>query len=328
MNLMAFDSYKRNIHYLRISLTDRCNLRCVYCMPEEMHFSPRQELLTANEILTVAQAARDLGFDKIRLTGGEPTVRPELLDIVRGISALGFHAVSMTTNGLRLKELARPLKDAGLERVNVSLDTLDPDKFHRITRWGKLEAVLDGIRAAEAAGLTPLKINAVVVRGYNDEDVAGLAALTLKHPWQVRFIEMMPFGDVAQFAQDGVVPQEEVAARIEDKLGPLEPVDDGRLDGEARLFRLRGAQAAVGFISTVTNPFCSSCSRVRLTADGKLRLCLLRDDEGDLRGLLRSGASLDQLKQRMSELIFRKPWGHGLPENIIPQQRVMSQIGG
>ena len=325
---MALDSFGRNIRYLRISLTDRCNMRCVYCMPEEMSFSPRDELLTAEEILTVARAARDLGFDKIRLTGGEPTVRPELSDIVRGISALGFRAISMTTNGLRLRELARPLKEAGLERVNVSVDTLDAVKFHRITRWGKLETVLEGIRAAEEAGLVPIKINAVVVRGYNDEDVSDLAALTLQHPWQVRFIEMMPFGEVAKFAQDGVVSQEEVIARISARLGPLEPVDDGKLDGEARLFRLRGAQAAVGFISTVTNPFCSSCSRVRLTADGKLRLCLLRDDEGDLRSLLRNGASFEALRERMSELIFRKPWGHGLPENVIPVQRVMSQIGG
>jgi len=325
---MAHDSYGRNIRYLRISLTDRCNLRCVYCMPEEMQFSPRDELLTADEILSIVRAARELGFDKIRLTGGEPTVRPELLDIVRGISALGFRAISMTTNGLRLKELARPLKEAGLERVNVSVDTLDPRKFHRITRWGKLDMVMEGIRAAEEAGLTPLKINAVVVRGYNDEDVADLAALTLEHPWQVRFIEMMPFGEVAQFAQEGVVSQQEIMARIEARLGPLEPVDGGRLDGEARLYRLRSAQAAVGFISTVTNPFCSSCSRVRLTADGKLRLCLLRDDEGDLRVLLRNGALFEELEQRMRELIFRKPWGHGLPENVIPSKRVMSQIGG
>jgi cyclic pyranopterin phosphate synthase len=325
---MSQDSFGRNIHYLRISLTDRCNLRCVYCMPEEMHFQPRPELLTQDEILTVARAARDLGFDKIRLTGGEPTVRPDLLGIVRGLSELGFRAVSMTTNGLRLRELARPLKEAGLERVNVSVDTLDADRFHRITRWGKLETVLDGIRAAEEAGLVPLKINAVVVRGYNDGDVADLAALTLEHPRQVRFIEMMPFGEVARFAKDGVVSQKEIAARIAEKLGPLEPVDGGRLDGEARLFQLRGAKAAVGFISTITNPFCSTCSRVRLTADGKLRLCLLRDDEGDLRPLLRGEASYEALKQQMSEWIYRKPWGHGLPENVIPLQRVMSQIGG
>lgn len=325
---MAKDSFGRNIHYLRISLTDRCNLRCVYCMPEEMHFAPSQELLTSNEILTIVRAARDLGFDKIRLTGGEPTVHPKLLDIVRGISSLGFTKISMTTNGLRLQELARPLKEAGLERVNVSVDTLDEEKFHRITRWGKLATVMEGIHAAEQAGLTPLKINAVVVRGYNDDDVADLAALTFEHPWQVRFIEMMPFGEVAQFAQEGVVSQQEIMQRIETSLGPLEPVDGGRLDGEARLYRLRDAQAAVGFISTVSNPFCSSCGRVRLTADGKLRLCLLRDDEGDLRSLVRNGASFEELRTKMSEWIFRKPWGHGLPENVIPTKRVMSQIGG
>ena len=325
---MAQDSYGRNIHYLRVSLTDRCNLRCVYCMPEEMHFAPRQELLTSDEILTVARAALDLGFDKIRLTGGEPTVHPDLLYIVRGMASLGFSKLSMTTNGLRLKELARLLKEAGLERVNVSVDTLDEEKFHRITRWGKLETVMQGLHAAEQAGLTPLKLNAVVVRGYNDDDVADLAALTLDHPWQVRFIEMMPFGEVAQFALDGVVKQHEIIERIEAKLGPLELMDDGRLDGEARLYRLRNAQAAIGFISTVSNPFCSSCGRVRLTADGKLRLCLLRDDEGDLRSLLRAGASFEELREQMSGMIFRKPWGHGLPEHIIPERRVMSQIGG
>ncbi len=325
---MAHDSFGRDIRYLRISLTDRCNLRCVYCMPEEMRFQPRDELLTRDEILTVARAARALGFAKIRLTGGEPTVRPELLDIVRGLSDLGFKALSMTTNGLRLRKLAQPLAEAGLERVNVSLDTLNEDKFHRITRWGKLATVLDGICAAEDAGLTPIKINAVVVRGYNDEDVADLAALTLEHPWQVRYIEMMPFGEVAQFAQDAVVSQQEIMQRIEARWGGLEPVDGGRLDGEARLYSLQGAKAAIGFISTVTQPFCATCSRVRLTADGKLRLCLLRDDEGDLRTLLRSGASFEALCERMSQLIYRKPWGHGLPENVIPLGRVMSQIGG
>jgi cyclic pyranopterin phosphate synthase len=325
---MAYDSFGRDIHYLRISLTDRCNMRCVYCMPEEMHFAPREELVTSDEILTIVRAAREMGFDKVRLTGGEPTVRPELLDIVRGISALGFHRISMTTNGLRLKELACPLKQAGLERVNVSVDTLDAEKFRRITRGGRLDQVLAGIGAAEKAGLTPIKLNAVAVRGYNDEDVAELAALTLTHPWQVRFIEMMPFGEVAEFAQAGVVSQQEIMQRIEARLGPLQVVDQGRLDGEARLYRLPNARAAIGFISTVTNPFCSSCGRVRLTADGKLRLCLLRDDEGDLRALLRNGASFDELKQKMSEWIFRKPWGHGLPEHVIPLQRVMSQIGG
>lgn len=303
-------------------------MRCVYCMPEEMLFRPTRELMSHDEILRLLRLFVELGIDKVRLTGGEPTVHPDLIPIVRGIRDAGIHRISMTTNGLRLHQLAEPLKDAGLERVNVSIDTLDAGKFHRITRWGKLDAVMDGLYAADAVGLTPLKINAVVVRGYNEDDVAGLAALTLSHRWQVRYIEMMPFGDVAEFAQNAVVSQQEIMQRIAAELGPLEVVDHGRLDGEAKLYRLRGALAPIGFISTVTNPFCATCSRVRLTADGKLRLCLLRDDEGDLLTPMRAGASDDELRTKIRELIWRKPWGHGLPDGIIPLQRVMSQIGG
>jgi len=325
---MAYDSFGRNIHYLRISLTDKCNMRCVYCMPEDMFFRPTAELMSRGECLRLVRLFVELGVDKIRLTGGEPTVHPDLIPIIRGIRDLGVRKISMTTNGLRLAELAKPLKDAGLERVNVSLDTLNAEKFHRITRWGKLDRVMAGIYAAEAVGLTPLKINAVVARGFNDDDVADLAALTLTHRWQVRYIEMMPFGDVAEFAQDAVVSQEEIMQRIEAELGPLELVDNGRLDGEAKLYRLKGSLAPIGFISTVTNPFCATCSRVRLTADGKLRLCLLRDDEGDLLTPLRGGASDADLKKRIEGLIWRKPWGHGLPDGVIPMQRVMSQIGG
>jgi cyclic pyranopterin phosphate synthase len=325
---MAVDSYGRDIHYLRISLTDKCNLRCVYCMPEEMFFQPTAELMTRDEVLRLVRLFVDLGVDKIRLTGGEPTVHPDLVPIVRGIRDLGLHKISMTTNGLRLAQLARPLKDAGMERINVSVDTLQPDKFKRITRWGKLDDVLAGIYAAEAVGLTPLKINAVIARGFNEDDVADLAALTLTHRWQVRYIELMPFGEVAAFAQDAVVSQDEIMQRIEAELGPLEPIDGGRLDGEARLYRLQGALAPIGFISTITNPFCATCTRVRLTADGKLRLCLLRDDEGDLLTPLRNGASDDEMKELIRGLIWRKPWGHGLPDGIIPIERVMSQIGG
>jgi len=325
---MTLDSFGRNIHYLRISLTDKCNMRCVYCMPEEMLFRPTTELMTHAECLRLVRLFVELGVDKVRLTGGEPTVHPDLVSIVRGIHDLGVHKISMTTNGLRLVELARPLKEAGLERVNVSVDTLDPDRFRRITRWGALEQVMEGIAAAEAAGLVPLKINAVIVRGHNEDDVVDLAALTLTHRWQVRYIEMMPFGEVAEFAQDAAVSQEEIMQRIEAKLGRLQVVDSGRLDGEAKLYRLKGALAPIGFISTLTNPFCATCSRVRLTADGKLRLCLLRDDEGDLLTPLRNGASDAHLKEQIEGLIWRKPWGHGLPEGVIPLARVMSQIGG
>lgn len=325
---MAYDSFGRNIHYLRISLTDKCNMRCVYCMPEEMVFRPTSELMSRDECLRLVRLFVDLGVDKVRLTGGEPTVHSDLIPIVRGIRDLGVHRISMTTNGLRLAELARPLKEAGLERVNVSVDTLNPEKFRRITRRGRLDEVMAGVVAAEAAGLTPLKINAVIARGYNEDEVAGLAALTLTHHWQVRYIEMMPFGEVAAFAQNSVVSQEEIMQLIEAELGALEPIDGGRLDGEARLYRLRGALAPIGFISTVTNPFCAACTRVRLTADGKLRLCLLRDDEGDLLTPLRAGESDDELRTLIRNLIWRKPWGHGLPDGVIPIGRVMSQIGG
>ena len=325
---MPFDSYGRDIHYLRISLTDKCNMRCVYCMSEDMVFHPNDELMTTGEIQRLVQIFARLGVDKIRLTGGEPTVHPDLLTIVRTIHAAGITRISMTTNGLRLTELAAPLKAAGLERVNVSVDTLDPDRFHRVTRWGQLDKVLAGVYAAEAAGLTPIKINAVIARGFNEQDIADLARLTLSHPWQVRFIEMMPFGDVAEFAQNATVSQAEIMRCIKNEVGPLHPIAEGRLDGEARLFHLAGSQAAVGFISTLTNPFCASCSRVRLTADGHLRLCLLRDDEGDLLTPLRRGATDEELEELICSLIWRKPWGHGLPEGLIPLERVMSQIGG
>lgn len=325
---MPLDTFGRDIHYLRISLTDKCNMRCVYCMAEDMVFMPGDDLMTTPEILRLVNVFARLGIDKIRLTGGEPSIHPDLIEIVRGIHAAGINRISMTTNGLRLADLAKPLKAAGLERVNVSVDTLDPERFHRVTRWGKLDKVMAGIYAAEAYGLTPLKINAVVARGFNEDDVVGLARLTLTHSWQVRFIEMMPFGEVAHFAQDAVVSQAEIIQRLEAELGALLPVDDGKLDGEARLYRLAGSLAAIGFISTITNPFCASCSRVRLTADGKLRLCLLRDDEGDLLTPLRNGATDAELEQLIRSLIWRKPWGHGLPDGVIPLERVMSQIGG
>jgi cyclic pyranopterin phosphate synthase len=325
---MLLDSFGRNIRYLRISLTDKCNMRCVYCMAEDMIFRPNDELMTADEIIRLVNIFARLGTDKIRLTGGEPSIHPELLKVVSGIRDAGITRISMTTNGLKLSELAKPLKAAGLERVNVSVDTLNPEKFHRITRWGHLDKVMEGVQAAEAYGLTPLKINAVVARGFNEDDVADLAALTLTHRWQVRYIEMMPFGDVAGFAQGAAVSQQEIMQRIEDQLGPLEPIEDAKLDGEARLYKLKGALAPIGFISTLTNPFCASCTRVRLTADGKLRLCLLKDDEGDLLTPMRNGASDEQMEKLIRSLIFRKPWGHDLADGVIPLQRVMSQIGG
>jgi cyclic pyranopterin phosphate synthase len=252
-----------------------------------------------------------------------------VVDLVRGIAGTpGIRSVSMTTNGVLLGKLAGPLAEAGLNRVNISLDTLDPNRFQRITRWGKLDDVWAGIEAAEAAGLGPIKLNAVVVRGYNELDVPDLAGLTLDHPWQVRFIEMMPFGGVTDLQTGQVVTHEEILARIEASHGPLATVDEGRLDGEARLYRVPGAPGVIGLISSVTQPFCASCTRARLTADGRLRLCLLRDNEVDLLTPYRAGASLDEIRQKILDGIWNKPWGHGLAEDVIPLSRVMNEIGG
>lgn len=323
------DRFGRTINYLRISLTDRCNLRCVYCMPEEMTFRPRAELLQDDEIQRLVGVFAGLGFHKFRLTGGEPTVRANIVDIVRAMAATpGVATVAMTTNGLLMDKLAAPLADAGLQRVNISIDTLDPAKFKRLTRWGSVDEVWSGIQASEAAGLE-VKLNAVVVRGYNDrEDVVDLARLTLQQPWQVRFIEMMPFGEIADFQLAGVVSEEELRATIAAALGPLSVANNGQLDGEASLYRLPNARGTLGFISSITQPFCASCNRARLTADGRLRLCLLRDGEVDLLSPLRAGATDDQLRDLITEGIWWKPWGHGLEEDIIPLNRVMSEIGG
>lgn len=326
---MAIDRFGRNIHYLRISLTDHCNLRCIYCMPEDQTFRPNAELMQDDEIFLLTRLFASLGFDKIRLTGGEPTVRAHIVDIVRGIAHTeGIRSVSLTTNGLLLSKLARPLADAGLHRVNVSIDTLSPEKFKRLTRWGKLDDVWNGILAAESAGLTPIKLNAVVVRGYNEDDVVDLARLTVEHNWQMRFIEMMPFAGVTDIQTGQVVTAQEIKERIEDSLGDLEVANNGKLDGEARLFKLPNARGDVGFISSVSQPFCSACTRARLTADGRLRLCLLREKEVDLLTPLRAGASLDDLRHLILDGVWDKPWGHGLAEGVIPLNRVMNEIGG
>jgi len=326
---MAFDRFGRKISYLRISLTDHCNLRCLYCMPEEMTFRPNAEMMQDEEVLQLTRLFAGLGFEKIRLTGGEPTVRLNVVDLVRGIAAVpGIRTVTMTTNGVLLKKLAAPLAAAGLKRVNISIDTLDPEKFQRLTRWGKLQDVWQGILAAEAAGLTPVKLNAVVVRGYNEEDVVDLARLTIDRPWQVRFIEMMPFGGATDLQVEQLVRAEETQARVEGAFGPLSAANDGKLDGEARVYHIPGAQGDVGFISSVTAPFCASCTRARLTSDGILRMCLLREFEIDLLTPLRHGASQDDLRDLILDAVWHKPWGHGLADGEIPLNRVMSEIGG
>jgi GTP 3',8-cyclase len=325
----AIDAFGRAMTYLRISLTDRCNFRCLYCMPAiGMKFQPREEHLTDEELLRLIGLFARAGVTKVRLTGGEPTIRPRLVELVRGIKSFpGIREVSMTTNALLLSRLADDLAAAGLDRVNVSIDTLDPDRFKLMTRGGRLDLVWKGIEAADAAGLRPIKLNTVVVKGQNDAEVGELAALTLDRAWQVRFLEIMPMEGVGDVHDEGLVTSEETLARLESRFGPLEPVETDAAD-PARLRRIPGALGTIGFISPVSEPFCAACNRVRLTADGKLRLCLLRPDEADLRDLLRAGADDGTLERAIRAAVWRKPWGHGLAEGERETVRGMSQIGG
>jgi cyclic pyranopterin phosphate synthase len=326
---MAIDQFGRSLYYLRISLTDRCNLRCVYCMPRDIRFQPKPSLMTDEELFRLTTLFAGLGFRKFRLTGGEPTVRPGVVEIVRHLSHLsGVHEVVMTTNGTRLAALAKPLADAGLQRVNISLDSLDAQTFQRMTKRGNFGQVWEGVIAAEEAGLTPIKLNAVIVRGYNDSAVTNLAKLTLDHPWQVRFIELMPLGEMAEFSTGYFFGEDEMRARIAEEYKPLEVLNNGVLDGEARMYRFPQAVGTVGFISSVSHPFCAQCNRARLTADGVLRLCLLRDGEVDLLAPLRAGADDETLRALIERNLYRKPWGHQLSEDVVPVGRVMSQIGG
>lgn len=329
---MPRDGFGREIDYLRISLTDHCNLRCVYCMPlEGITVAPSGTLLTAAEIETVVRAALAVGFRKFRLTGGEPTLRPDLVDIVERIARLpGVRDLAMTTNGVRLPPLARRLAAAGLRRVNIHLDSLDPTRLARVMRWGTLAEIWAGIEAAEAAGLHPMKLNAVVARGFNEEDVVPLAELTLTRDWHVRFIETMPLGigDTGALARAALVPSAETRARIARVLGPLAPVDADDPSDESRNYRLPGARGIVGFISPVTEPYCATCNRMRLTAEGRFHLCLLNDDEVDVRRALRAGGGLGEVADILLRAVRHKPTGHRLDLGLSTEQREMYQIGG
>ncbi|MDQ3539914.1 MAG: GTP 3',8-cyclase MoaA [Chloroflexota bacterium] len=323
------DAFGRRMNYLRISLTDRCNFRCLYCMPAiGMKFQPRAEMLTDDELIRVVGLCAQLGFTKLRLTGGEPTIRPHLVDIIREMKAFdGIEELSMTTNALLLGRIAGDLKSAGLDRVNISIDTLDPVKFKMMTRGGRFDLVWQGIEAAEAAGMTPIKLNTVVVRDQNDADVGEMARLTIERDWQVRFLEIMPMEGVGVVYDAGLVTSEETKSRLEAEFGELEPVSADPSD-PARTWRIPGARGTIGFISPISAPFCESCNRVRLTADGNLRLCLLRPDEVNLRDMMRDGATDDEMLQRVRSGVWRKPWGHRVGEGERNTIRGMSQIGG
>jgi len=327
------DAYNRPISYLRISVTDRCNLRCIYCMPPEgVSWRPHEEVLRYEEIETIVRAAAELGISKIRLTGGEPLVRMGIVDLVHSLAHIpGIDDLAMTTNGILLARHAADLAEAGLKRVNVSLDTLRPERFHSITRLGQLEDTLAGMEAARGAGLEPVKINTVVIRGMHDDEVVALAHKTMEVGWNVRFIELMPVGN-GGLADGGwrerVVTAQEVRETIETALGKLEPAKVSAGGGPARYYLLPGARGTLGFITPISEHFCYRCNRLRLTADGQLRPCLLSDHEIDLRTPLRQGADVAQIKELLLQGIESKPMQHHLDEWQRPENRVMSEIGG
>jgi cyclic pyranopterin phosphate synthase len=331
------DPFQRVISYLRVSVTDRCNLRCVYCMPEEgIEFQPREEILSYEEILAIVRVGASMGMRKVRLTGGEPLVRHGIADLVAMINGVpGIEDISLTTNGIALPRMAAPLARAGLRRVNISLDTLRPERFHQITRWGRYEDVMEGIAAAREAGLSPIKINVVVMRLINDDEVLDFARSTYEQDWDLRFIELMPFLEEQETCiKDtslvlGFVPTEEIKQQIERELGPLEPSQTKVGHGPARYFKLAEAKGNVGFISPVSEKhFCESCNRMRLTADGKIRPCLLTDHEVDVKSILRGGGDEEALREGILEALRTKPDAHHLTDGNRPRRRKMIQIGG
>lgn len=312
------DGYGRTINYLRLSVTELCNYRCQYCMPAGgVRKRSHGDILSVEECVEIGNAFVRCGVRKIRLTGGEPLVRRGILDICRGLRAIPqLEELCITTNGSLLAELAAPLRAAGVDRLNISLDTLRPDRFAAMTRLGRLEDTLSGIRAAEAAGFRNLKLDAVLIGGFNDDEIEDFLALTMEHPWEVRFIELMPMGPCADWSADCFLPGEAVLRRFP----ALQRLD---VRGVAQRFTLPGAQGAVGLISPVSCGFCGGCSRIRVTADGHLKGCLHSREERSLRGLHGT-----ELETAIREGILQKPQRHYLAERPSDTPRSMNQIGG
>ncbi len=328
---MLIDSAGRQITYLRVSITDRCNLRCVYCMPPEgIERKSHDQIMRYDEIVNFIRIVAAEGVTEIRLTGGEPLVRKDLSLLVEMISNVpGIKDISLTTNGIFLADQIDGLAKAGLKRINVSLDTLDKDKFRRITRGGDINRVIEGIKTAEAAGLSPIKINTVMLNGVNSEELEDIARLSIEHPWQIRFIELMPVQNLAPWGE-GFPPSDTMffpATTLLDRLKPhgLEPVDGKIGNGPAQEYRFRGARGIVGVITPLSEAFCNRCNRLRLTADGNLRPCLLWDVEVPILEAMRNGEDVLPLVQKALD---QKPKGHELMQQRAPQTRCMMQIGG
>jgi cyclic pyranopterin phosphate synthase len=323
------DSFGRIHNNLRISVTDRCNLRCTYCMPEEVTFLDKAELLTFEEIAHFVRVATSLGIDKIRLTGGEPLLRRGLPRLVEMVAAVpGVRDVGLTTNGLLLAEQARPLYDAGLRRINVSLDTLDAGRFRAVSRRDGLRLVLDGIAAAKAAGFHPVKVNAVCIRGLTDADVVPLARFAREHGLEMRFIEYMPIG-ADSWEREKVYFAHEILERIEREVCPLAPADDYDPRAPAMDFRYADGGGRVGVIASVSRPFCLRCNRLRITCDGKLRNCLFALTEADVRPLLRESPDDDRLADVIRQNVSEKWEGHEInTARFVKPARTMHAIGG
>jgi cyclic pyranopterin phosphate synthase len=323
------DRYGRVHNDLRISVTDRCNLRCVYCMPEEgLSFLPRHELLTFDEITRLAEVAKSLGVSALRITGGEPLVRKGLPSLVARLSAVGFDDLAMTTNGTDLARVAGELVSAGLRRVNVSCDSLRPERFAAIRRRGNLDVVLNAMGVAERAGLTPLKVNVVLLRGQNDDEILDFASFARATGRIVRFIEFMPLDAQGEWDRSQLVPGREVLERISD-VWPLEPLSGPGGTAPAERFRFADGEGEIGLISSVSEPFCGTCNRLRVTADGALRNCLFSDDERTVRDLLRNGGSDADLSLLFRQAVWAKFPGHGINEpGFLSPARSMSMIGG
>jgi cyclic pyranopterin phosphate synthase len=331
MNSRHFtDRYHRTLNYLRVSLTDRCNLRCIYCLPEKGVPKLRhQDILTYEEILRLVRIAVGLGFDKVRLTGGEPLVRKGICDFIPKLAAIeGIQDISLTTNGVYLKDYLKEIRSGGIRRINISLDTLRSDRYESITGSDQLGRVLEAIEEARSMGFHPLKINMVVIKGLNDDEVLDFAKMSLMYPYHVRFIEYMPIGNFGSASSLHHVPSSEIKSRLR-ALGKLIPLTKTEMDGPSENFRLEGAAGKIGFISPMSHHFCQHCNRLRLTASGQLRPCLLSDLQEDLKGPMRTGATDQALADLFSKTALKKPHEHRLAASGgDPLSAQMCSIGG